>query len=46
MVHGLAGSAALVALAASSAPSVPLGLVFMVLFGLGSVAGMAMFSGS
>ncbi len=44
MVHGLAGSAALVALAASSAPSVPLGLAFMVLFGLGSVAGMAMFS--
>jgi hypothetical protein len=44
MVHGLAGSAALVALAASSAPSVPLGLAFMVLFGLGSVIGMAMFS--
>ncbi len=44
MVHGLAGSAALVALAAASAPSAPLGLAFMVLFGLGSVAGMAMFS--
>lgn len=44
MVHGLAGSAALVALAASSAPSLPMGLTFMVLFGLGSVAGMALFS--
>lgn len=44
MVHGLAGSAALVALAAASAPSVPLGLVFMLLFGLGSIAGMALFS--
>jgi sulfite exporter TauE/SafE len=44
MVHGLAGSAALVALAAASAPSVPLGLVFMVLFGAGSIAGMALFS--
>ena len=44
MMHGLAGSAALVALTASTAPSVPLGLVFMLLFGLGSIAGMAMFS--
>ncbi|MFN4142231.1 urease accessory protein [Aestuariivirga sp.] len=44
MIHGLAGSAALVALAASSAPSLPLGLAFMLLFGLGSIAGMALFS--
>ena len=44
MMHGLAGSAALVALAASSAPSVPLGVAFMLLFGLGSVFGMALFS--
>jgi len=44
MIHGLAGSAALVALAAASAPSVPLGLAFMVLFGVGSIAGMALFS--
>lgn len=44
MMHGLAGSAALVALAAASAPSVPLGIAFMVLFGAGSVAGMALFS--
>ena len=44
VMHGLAGSAALVALAASSAPSVPLGLAFMVLFGLGTIAGMVLFS--
>jgi hypothetical protein len=44
MMHGLAGSAALVALAAATAPSVPLGVAFMVLFGVGSIAGMAMFS--
>jgi len=44
MIHGLAGSAALVALAAASAPSVPLGIAFMVLFGAGSIAGMALFS--
>jgi sulfite exporter TauE/SafE len=44
LMHGLAGSAALVALAASSAPSVPMGLAFMVLFGLGTIAGMVLFS--
>jgi hypothetical protein len=44
MMHGLAGSAALVALAATTAPSVPLGVAFMVVFGLGSIAGMAIFS--
>jgi hypothetical protein len=44
MVHGLAGSAALVALAAASSPSIPLGLAFMLLFGAGSIAGMAVFS--
>ena len=44
MMHGLAGSATLVALTASSAPSVPVGVGFMVVFAIGSVAGMAMFS--
>lgn len=44
MMHGLAGSAALVALAASTAPSIPLGVAFMLLFGVGSIAGMALFS--
>ncbi len=44
MMHGLAGSAALVALTASTASSPQLGLLFMLLFGVGSVIGMAMFS--
>ena len=44
MMHGLAGSAALVALTASTAPSAISGLMFMGLFGLGSVIGMAAFS--
>ena len=44
MMHGLAGSAALVALTASSAPSAASGLLFIALFGIGSVIGMAAFS--
>lgn len=44
MMHGLAGSAALVVLAGSSASSLELGLLFMVLFGAGSIAGMAVLS--
>ena len=44
MIHGLAGTAALVALTASTAPSASLGLIFIALFGLGSVIGMALFS--
>jgi sulfite exporter TauE/SafE len=44
MMHGLAGSAALVALAAASAPSVHVGLFFMLVFAMGSIAGMAAFS--
>jgi sulfite exporter TauE/SafE len=44
VMHGLAGSAALVALASASAPSVPLGIAFMVLFGIGTIAGMVLFS--
>ena len=44
MMHGLAGSAALVALTASTAPSAASGLMFMALFGLGSMIGMAAFS--
>lgn len=43
-MHGLAGSAALVALTASTASSVSLGLTFMLLFGLGSILGMAALS--
>ena len=44
MMHGLAGSAALVALTASTSPSAASGLMFMALFGLGSIVGMAAFS--
>ncbi|MEI7599096.1 MAG: urease accessory protein [Aestuariivirga sp.] len=44
MMHGLAGSAALVALTASSAPSVHVGVAFMLVFAAGSIAGMAAFS--
>ncbi|HSR55537.1 MAG TPA: sulfite exporter TauE/SafE family protein [Alphaproteobacteria bacterium] len=43
-VHGLAGSAALVLLTLSTIQSVWLGLAYMLLFGLGSVAGMALLS--
>ena len=44
MMHGLAGSAALVALTAATAGTPTLGLLFMILFGLGSTVGMAAFS--
>lgn len=44
MIHGLAGSAALVALTASTASSASHGLIFIALFGLGSVIGMVLFS--
>ena len=44
MMHGIAGSAALVALTATTADSAATGLMFMLLFGLGSVLGMAALS--
>jgi len=44
MVHGLAGSAALVLLTLQKVRSPWLGLVYVLLFGLGSVAGMAILS--
>ncbi len=44
MMHGLAGSAALVMLSLKSAPSLSLGLGYIVLFGVGSIAGMAVLS--
>jgi len=44
MMHGLAGSAALVLMSLQAAPSVPLGLGYIALFGLGSIAGMAVLS--
>lgn len=45
MVHGLAGSAALMLLVLSTIDSVLGGLVYILIFGLGSVGGMLMLSG-
>jgi len=44
-VHGLAGSGALTALVLTTLPSTASRLIYMVLFGLGSTAGMAALSG-
>jgi len=44
MMHGMAGSAALIVLTATSVDSAPLGVGYVLLFGLGSVAGMAALS--
>jgi sulfite exporter TauE/SafE len=44
LVHGMAGSAALILLTLESAPSVGAGLLYMLLFGVGSIAGMALLS--
>jgi len=40
LMHGMAGSAALIVLAAGSIPSTATGLVYIALFGLGSMLGM------
>jgi ABC-type nickel/cobalt efflux system permease component RcnA len=44
LMHGMAGSAALVLLALSTITSVWLGIGYILLFGLGSIAGMALLS--
>jgi len=44
MMHGLAGSAALVMLSLNSLPSWSIGLGYIVAFGLGSIVGMALLS--
>lgn len=44
MMHGMAGSAALLILTATTAPTATLGFAYVVLFGIGSIAGMAMLS--
>jgi cytochrome c biogenesis protein CcdA len=44
MVHGLAGSAALMILILASVPSATLGLVYLVVFGAGSILGMGVVS--
>lgn len=44
LVHGMAGSAALVVLAASALTTPALGLLYVTLFGLGSILGMGLLS--
>ena len=44
MMHGMAGSAALLVFAATTVGSVPLGLGFVMVFGVGSIVGMAALS--
>lgn len=44
MVHGLAGSAALMLLVIPTIESRPLGLLYIVVFGVGSIAGMMLMS--
>jgi len=44
MVHGMAGSGALMILVLSTINSVPLGLAYIAIFGAGSVASMAAMS--
>ncbi len=44
VMHGMAGSAALLLLTATTVSSAPLGLLYIALFGAGSVAGMALLS--
>jgi ABC-type nickel/cobalt efflux system permease component RcnA len=44
LIHGTAGSAALVLLALEKAPSLGSGLLYIAIFGLGSVLGMALLS--
>jgi sulfite exporter TauE/SafE len=45
MVHGLAGSGALTVLVLGAMPSTGEGLLFLLLFGIGSIVGMMFFSG-
>ncbi|PYQ12217.1 MAG: urease accessory protein [Acidobacteria bacterium] len=45
LVHGLAGSAGLALLALSAAPSLTVGLAYLAVFSVGSIAGMLILSG-
>jgi sulfite exporter TauE/SafE len=45
MIHGLAGSGAITLLVVSTMSSVAQGLVFILVFGVGSILGMMLFSG-
>jgi len=44
MMHGMAGSAALLVLSATTAPTATIGFAYVVLFGIGSILGMAALS--
>ncbi len=44
LMHGMAGSAALIVLTLSTAPSPSAGLLYILFFGMGSIAGMAFLS--
>jgi sulfite exporter TauE/SafE len=44
MVHGLAGSAALILLSLQTVRSISMGIAYIFVFGLGSIAGMALLS--
>ena len=44
LMHGLAGSAALLLLTVASAPSIIRGIVYILVFGFGSILGMALLS--
>jgi hypothetical protein len=44
MMHGLAGSAALTVLVVAAIPSPALGLVYIAIFGIGSIGGMVIMS--
>jgi hypothetical protein len=44
MIHGMAGSAAMVLLGLSVAPTVAAGLIYIAIFGVGSILGMALLS--
>jgi hypothetical protein len=46
MVHGLAGSAALALMASQAQPGAAAQLIYLALFGLGSIVGMALLSGA
>lgn len=44
LMHGMAGSAALLVLAAAALPTAAAGLIYVILFGVGSILGMALLS--
>ncbi|MCP4487937.1 MAG: urease accessory protein [Gammaproteobacteria bacterium] len=44
LIHGMAGSAALILLTLDSAPTIGLGLAYITLFGIGSIVGMGLLS--